>query len=896
MVVRGKLAGLLELGAGFQQDLSGRENIYLNGSMLGLSKTEVDRLFDDIVDFAELEQFIDNQVKFYSSGMYVRLGFAVAVNVDPDVLVIDEVLAVGDERFQRKCMDRIKRFQSEGRTILFVSHSPDQVRAICDRAVVLSDGNMIGMGPPGEAVRLFRERLLEAGDELALGSEPAPEGNAHEPPVHAPRPWLEAAPADDGDVSRPVRLRGVEACYPDADERRYLTIGETLIVRIHYQASVAVDNVVFALEVRMDDGSMLFRTDTEIMGLPVPAAVGSGRHRLPLRVAAPLRRHLRHQRRRLRSRRHPLRLAGAGVPVRDDEPRTGHRPGGPAGPTGHRPGRPGRRLAGDRGPGVTAGEETGTDQAADGAYLAQVMAEIDEEVRRRRASGDLPPRLERELDELFLEHSPVAGRGGGLDQALRMVDAAAFIDPVVPISSNKSGGALVKKGLRTLNLWYIGYVTHQVSQFAAAVSRSLHLLDDRLAELRTEVEAQRVPAAVVVEAPWAVGADAWWVPVAVGALAGVRSRVLHAAAGDGWLVRQLVGKGVDAYGVDPRPGLADRGELGRFGPARGGRARAPAGGRAGCPGRDRPLRRGGRHDPRRADPAARGRLRPAGPRRDPRRALPLPVGVVVGGRAGRGRPLPGAAAARRHLAAPARPARLRGHRHRGAVGDRLPGDGRPARGAAPTVSPTPEAAVDRPPPGGAVHQFVPALIARDATGSHTLLLRQALRDAGWRSEIFAEATHDELLGETLPIDAYRGLAAPGDVLVYQFSTSSAVADFLAERPEPLVLDYHNVTRPALYGGWDPVSAARSAAALEQLGRTRPPRRLGPGRQRLQRGRPASRRAARARPWCRSSSTSTGWWRRPTPGWRRAWPPARRTAARTGCSWGGWCPRRPSTTW
>ena len=99
VVVRGKLAGLLELGAGFQQDLSGRENIYLNGSMLGLSKREVDRLFDDIVEFAELGQFIDNQVKFYSSGMYVRLGFAVAVNVDPDVLVVDEVLAVGDERF-----------------------------------------------------------------------------------------------------------------------------------------------------------------------------------------------------------------------------------------------------------------------------------------------------------------------------------------------------------------------------------------------------------------------------------------------------------------------------------------------------------------------------------------------------------------------------------------------------------------------------------------------------------------------------------------------------------------------------------------------------------------------------------------------------------------------------
>src|SRR5271166_7157092 len=138
VVVRGKLAGLLELGAGFQQELSGRENIYLNGSMLGMSKREVDRVFDDVVAFAELEQFIDNQVKFYSSGMYVRLGFAVAVNVQPDVLVIDEVLAVGDERFQRKCMERIKQFQEEGRTILFVSHSPDTVRSICDRGIVLS--------------------------------------------------------------------------------------------------------------------------------------------------------------------------------------------------------------------------------------------------------------------------------------------------------------------------------------------------------------------------------------------------------------------------------------------------------------------------------------------------------------------------------------------------------------------------------------------------------------------------------------------------------------------------------------------------------------------------------------------------------------------------------------
>ncbi len=166
--MRGKLAGLLELGAGFQQDLTGRENIYLNGSLLGMSKSEVDRVFDDIVDFSELEEFIDGPVKFYSSGMYVRLGFAVAVNVDPDILVIDEVLAVGDERFQRKCIDRVKQFQKEGRTILLVTHSADKVRSICDQGVVLSHGRMIAEGDPGEAIRIFRERLMAEGAGMSV--------------------------------------------------------------------------------------------------------------------------------------------------------------------------------------------------------------------------------------------------------------------------------------------------------------------------------------------------------------------------------------------------------------------------------------------------------------------------------------------------------------------------------------------------------------------------------------------------------------------------------------------------------------------------------------------------------------------------------------------------------
>jgi ABC-2 type transport system ATP-binding protein len=159
--LRGSLAALLELGAGFQTELSGRDNVYLYGAMLGLSKRGVDAIFDDIVAFSEIEHFIDTQVKFYSSGMYVRLAFAVAVNVDPDILVVDEVLTVGDERFQAKCVDRIRTFQEEGRSILLVTHQADQVRALCDRAIVLDGGLMIANGPVQDSLRIFREHLLE---------------------------------------------------------------------------------------------------------------------------------------------------------------------------------------------------------------------------------------------------------------------------------------------------------------------------------------------------------------------------------------------------------------------------------------------------------------------------------------------------------------------------------------------------------------------------------------------------------------------------------------------------------------------------------------------------------------------------------------------------------------
>jgi ABC-2 type transport system ATP-binding protein len=158
---RGRIAALLELGAGFHPDLTGRENVFLNAAILGLSRKETEARFDDIASFSGIGDFIDTQVKFYSSGMYVRLAFAVAVHTDPDILLVDEVLAVGDEAFQRKCLDKIRSFQAEGRTIILVTHSLGQVAELCDRAILLNRGNVVFEGPAHEAVAQFRDILEE---------------------------------------------------------------------------------------------------------------------------------------------------------------------------------------------------------------------------------------------------------------------------------------------------------------------------------------------------------------------------------------------------------------------------------------------------------------------------------------------------------------------------------------------------------------------------------------------------------------------------------------------------------------------------------------------------------------------------------------------------------------
>jgi ABC-2 type transport system ATP-binding protein len=217
---RGRVAALLELGAGFHPELTGRENVYLNASFLGLTRRDTDRVYEDIVEFAEIADFMENQVKFYSSGMLVRLGFAVAVNVDPEILLVDEVLAVGDESFQAKCLNRIRGFQREGRTIVLVTHALDTVRQVCDRAVMLDHGELYTKGSPLDVVRELRYVLLR-GD-----------------PTFVP---------EEG--SREVELGDVSLIRSDGTTERPVRAGEDLTIQIDARANRTVPDLVASFQV-----------------------------------------------------------------------------------------------------------------------------------------------------------------------------------------------------------------------------------------------------------------------------------------------------------------------------------------------------------------------------------------------------------------------------------------------------------------------------------------------------------------------------------------------------------------------------------------------------------------------------------------------------------------------
>jgi ABC-2 type transport system ATP-binding protein len=254
VTTRGRIAALLALGAGFHSELTGRENVYLNASILGLSRPEIDRLFDAIVDFAELEDFIDSQVKFYSSGMYVRLGFAVAVHVDPAILLVDEVLAVGDIAFQRKCLDRVEAFQREGRTIVFVTHVPDLVQRVCNQAIVLEHGRMVAAGMPADVAREFR--LLMSKKDLAYG-------------------W------DQG--TKEIEIVSAELFGEGGASKGWFAPGDELTIQLDLKAQAPVLDPVVSFAIHDQQNQLVFSTNSDWRGVFFPRFEGKHRVQFLLR-------------------------------------------------------------------------------------------------------------------------------------------------------------------------------------------------------------------------------------------------------------------------------------------------------------------------------------------------------------------------------------------------------------------------------------------------------------------------------------------------------------------------------------------------------------------------------------------------------------------------------------
>jgi ABC-type polysaccharide/polyol phosphate transport system ATPase subunit len=282
--VRGRVSALIELGAGFHPEISGRENVAINGIMLGLSRREVEARFDEIVAFAELEDFIDAPVKTYSSGMYMRLGFAVAIHVEPEVLLIDEVLAVGDEAFTRKCLDKIGEFRRRGRTILLVTHSLGLVERMCDDVLWLRHGGMADRGDPKRVVDHYLT-YVAGGEEALLTRE------------HGQAPGA-AAPGAAGSERQTVPPRGgyregrwggreleisaVRLLDARGRERHVYASGEPLSVLLEVRASAPVEDFVFGVGLFTSAGVSVYGTNTEIEEFVPRSAHGVGEVRLEL--------------------------------------------------------------------------------------------------------------------------------------------------------------------------------------------------------------------------------------------------------------------------------------------------------------------------------------------------------------------------------------------------------------------------------------------------------------------------------------------------------------------------------------------------------------------------------------------------------------------------------------
>ncbi len=247
--VEGSVSSLLELGAGFHPDLTGRENVFLNGAIMGLSRAQMQDRLDAIVDFAELSQFIDQPVRHYSSGMYVRLGFAVAVEVDPDVLLIDEVLAVGDVGFQRKCLEKMKEFRRRGKTMLIISHDLATVQEISDRILVLDQGRVLHWGAPGESVGRYR--------------------------AHARESTVEGLRREWG--TREAEITAVRFLDSKGGEVDFVQTGATVTAELSYRSKSRLHNPVFGCGLADPEGNTLFATNTQMHKVDTGDIEGEGK-------------------------------------------------------------------------------------------------------------------------------------------------------------------------------------------------------------------------------------------------------------------------------------------------------------------------------------------------------------------------------------------------------------------------------------------------------------------------------------------------------------------------------------------------------------------------------------------------------------------------------------------
>lgn len=247
VIVNGRVSALLELGAGFHPDFSGRENVFLDGAIMGLPRRVVEERFDEIVAFAEMEEFIDAPAKTYSSGMYMRLAFSVAVSVDPDIILIDEVFAVGDESFQRKCLERIDSFKSEGKTILFVSHSLAAVRGLCDEAIWINKGKLSAQGSTDKVTDYYLW-AVNKGDEDRLSAEEAFETDLNR--------W----------GTRRGEITAVEFFGGDGEPKHLFNTSEKLRVKISYRATEELREPVFGIGFYRSDGVYCFACNSSETG------------------------------------------------------------------------------------------------------------------------------------------------------------------------------------------------------------------------------------------------------------------------------------------------------------------------------------------------------------------------------------------------------------------------------------------------------------------------------------------------------------------------------------------------------------------------------------------------------------------------------------------------------